>query len=404
MFVTTVQLEGHLLDSLILSKILDRILKSGASYELLDISVGRLPHDVSKAKLFIRAEDQATLDALTVFVGEHGGKIPEPRDVWLMPSPADGVLPENFYSTTNLETHVRVNGKELRVEGESMDVAVAVYLDEERAVSTAMNEAKKGDLFVVGSEGVTITPLKNGERKKNELFGFMQSEVSVEKPRYQSIEHVAAALRESRERGGKNLLVIGPAVVHSGASEVVAKLLKRKIFDVLFGGNAIAAHDIENALYGTSLGVDLKKSIPVKGGHQHHLRAINTIRAAGGIPPAIEKSVLTSGIMHAAYTSGVDVFLGGSIRDDGPLPEVCTDMIEAKKIMRGKLEGVEVAVMVATALHSIATGNLLKASVRTFCIDINTETVTKLMDRGSHQTTPIVMDCESFFRELSELV
>lgn len=402
MLITTVQLEGHLLDSLILSKILDHILKNGASYELLDISVGHQPHDISKAKLFIRAEEQATLNDLTVFVREHGGKIPEPYDVKLMPSPADGVLPEGFYSTTNLETHVRVNGKEIRVNGEAMDVAIAV--DAGQAISTPMNEAKKGDLFVVGSEGVTITPLKTVEGKKHELFGFMQSEVSVEKPRHQSIENVAIALRESHKRGGKNLLVLGPAVVHSGASEVVAKLLRSKIFDVLFGGNAIAAHDIENALYGTSLGVDLKESFPVKGGHQHHLRAINTIRGAGGIPQAIEKSVLKSGIMHAAYRSGVDVFLSGSIRDDGPLPEVCSDMNEAKKIMRAKLDGVEVAVMVATALHSIATGNLLKARVRTFCIDINTETVTKLMDRGSHQTTPIVMDCESFFRELSELL
>jgi len=404
MFIKTVQLEGHLLDSLILSKILDHILNSGAYYELLDISVGQQPHDISSVKLFIRSENQVTIDALTAFVKEHGGTIPEPHDVKLMPSPADGVLPDGFYSTTNLETDLRVNGREIRVEGEAMDLAIVVYPVEGRAVSTPMDEAKKGDLFVVGSDGVIITPLKTEQGRKRDLFGFMQSDVSVEKPRHQSIEEVAKALKDSRESGGKSLLVLGPAVVHSGASDILARIIKRKTFDVLFGGNAIAAHDIEYALYGTSLGVNLKDSLPVKGGHQHHMRAINTIRAAGGIRNAIEKGILTSGIMHSAYTSGVDVFLGGSIRDDGPLPEVCVNILQAKKIMREKLKGVKVAVMVATALHSIATGNLLKASVKTFCVDINTETVTKLMDRGSLQITPIVMDCESFFREILELL
>lgn len=409
MHCSTVLLEGHILDSLILSKILDHILRSGGQYELLDLCIGHRPQDLSKVKLFIRAEDRDTLDNLLGFVKEQGGTIPEPSNVTLAPSPADGVFPEGFYSTTNLETYITVNGREVRVEGEAMDLGVAVFpdegrLDEGRALSIPMHEAKKGCLFVVGTEGIRIIPMKSVQGAHRDQFGFMQSEVSIEKPRHQSLVEVAAALKASHARGGRNLLVLGPAVVHSGAADMLAQLLKTGIFDVIFGGNAIAAHDIENALYGTSLGFDLERGVAVRGGHQHHLRAINTIRAAGGIRRAIEKGILTKGIMHAAYTSGIDVFLAGSIRDDGPLPEVCTDVLEAKGIMRKKIEGVEVAVMTATALHSIATGNLLKARVRTFCVDINPDTVTKLMDRGSMQTTPIVMDCESFFHELSELL
>jgi len=404
MFVKKVILEGHILDSLTLSKILDHILKQGGHYELLDLDVGHRPADTSNASLCILADDPAKLNGILDFVRGQGGKVPEESDVTVEPAPADGVFPEGFYATTNLETFVRLNGEEIQVKGEAMDLGITVSRKEKQASTVPMNEVTRGDLIVVGSEGITIVPLKRARKRGEEGFGFMKSDVSVERPRRQVVEEIAASLAESRKKGEKNLLVIGPAVVHSGASESVVKLIERGTFDVIFGGNAVAVHDIENCLYGTSLGITLKNGAAVYGGHQHHLRAINAIRSAGSIEAAIKTGLLTRGIMHAAFTTGVDVFLAGSIRDDGPLPGVCTDVLEAKKIMRQKLKGVGTAVMVATALHSIATGNLLKADVKTFCVDINPEAVTKLLDRGSLQTVPLVMDCESFFHELEELM
>lgn len=405
MFIKTVVFEGHILDSLTLSKVLDRILKKGGQYELLDLKVGHDRDDSSSAKLSILAEDEASFETIMEELKAQGGTFPEETDVTLAPSPAEGVFPDGFYSTTNLETYVRLGGKDIRVENEAMDLGIALDAGCKRAFTLSMSEAKKGQRFVVGTEGVTVVPLQKGEaRGGREVFGFMKTEVSVEKPRHRVLEELAASLKESHEKGKKNLLVLGPAVVHSGASESVAELIRRGVFDVLFGGNAVAAHDIERQLYGTSLGISLEDGAPVYNGHQHHLRAINTIRGAGGISKAIDKGLLNGGIMHAAYSRGLDVFLAGSIRDDGPLTEVCTDTQEAKKRMRQMLGGVGTAVMAATALHSIATGNMLKASVRTYCVDINPEAVTKLMDRGSLQTTPLIMDCESFFYELSELL
>ncbi|MDT8318295.1 MAG: TIGR00300 family protein [bacterium] len=405
MFVKTVIFEGHILDSLTLSKVLDRILEKKGRYELLDLKVGHKGGDGSSARVSILAEDQASLEAIMEEIKAQGGTFPEETNAALALSPGDGVFPDGFYSTTNLETYVRFGGEDIRVENEAMDLGIAVDSESKRAFTIPMSEAKKGQRFVVGTEGVTVVPLRREKGLDGrEVFGFMKSEVSVEKPRRKALLELADSLKETHERGEKNLLVLGPAVVHSGASESVAELIRQGVFDILFGGNAVAAHDIERELYGTSLGISLKDGAPVYNGHQHHLRAINTIRGVGGISNAIDKGLLKGGIMHAAYSRGLDIFLAGSIRDDGPLPEVCTDTQEAKKRMRQMLEGVGTAVMAATALHSIAAGNMLKASVRTYCVDINPEAVIKLMNRGSLQTTPLVMDCESFFHELSELM
>jgi len=402
-YTETILLEGHILDSHTLSKVLDRIIKSGAGYEIMEIDVGKRSQDTSRAKLFLQSPEKPVLDALLAFIKSQGGVVPKARNVSLEPAPADGVFPEGFYSTTNLETHITVDGREIRVEGEAMDLGIAVDSDRKAARVIPMDEVKKYVLIVTGSEGIRICPLEDTERASGrDLFGFMQSEVSVEKPRSGIIDELAVALKKSHREGRKNLLVLGPAAVHTGAVDHVVRLLKMELFDTLFGGNAVAAHDIENALYSTSLGVLLSEGRPVPGGHHHHLRAINAVRAAGGIRQAIEKGLLKRGIMHAAFTAGMDVFLAGSIRDDGPLPDVCTDILEAKRTMRSKIKNVDVAVMVATALHAIATGNLLPARVKTYCVDINPETVTKLMDRGSSQAAAIVMDCNSFFRELLE--
>ncbi len=402
MLVKTVVLEGHILDSHTLSKVLDFVLERGGSYEILDLAVGCRPEDLSRATMCVGAERPEILDEILRHIELQGGVVARPENVRLLAAPADGVFPEDFYSTTNLETFVTVDFEEIPVTGEAMDVGIAVDPAGRRAWEVPMDEVQAGQLFVVGTTGIRVTPVRKTQRAAED-FGFMASEVSVEKPRRRILEELAEALKESRAANRKNLLVLGPAVVHSGAVEDLERLLDRGLFQVLFGGNAIAAHDIEYALLGTSLGIEVKTGRPVPGGHRNHLKAINTIRGFGGIRPAIEAGVLRSGIMHRAYANDLDVVLAGSIRDDGPLPEVVTDALAAKRLMREGVKDVGVAVMVATALHSIATGNLLPARVRTFCVDINPSTVTKLMDRGSAQATPIVMDCEAFFHELAEL-
>ncbi len=404
MLVETIELEGHILDSLTLSKILDHILGRGCSYELLDLDVGRRGEDMSRAKLFVSADDREVLRELTAFITAQGGVICPRRSVALEPAPVDGVFPEGFYATTNLKTFITLDGEDIVVEGEVMDVAIAVEPDRPRARGVAMDQVKKGELIVVGNDGVRVEPLALPRGSRRGSFGFMQSEVSVEKPRGQVLGELAETLLAAKRKGGRILLVLGPAVVHSDAVDACANLIRRGYVDVLFGGNAVAVHDIERALYGTSLGVDRVNGRPVPGGNQHHLRAINRIRSVGGMAVAVREGILTEGIMYTAIRAGVDMVLAGSIRDDGPLPEVITDALEAKRRMREMIHGVDVALLVATALHSIAAGNLLPARVATYCVDINPGTVTKLMDRGSSQAVPVVMDCESFFREMDEML
>ena len=228
----------------------------------------------------------------------------------------------------------------------------------------------------------------------------MASPVSSEKPKGVTVREIAAAMKRTREAGEKILAVLGPAVVHTGSVEHICKLIRAGFLNVLFAGNALATHDIEQALYGTSLGVSLDRGLPAEEGHEHHLRAINTIRRLGGIRTAVEQGVLKSGIMYECVRHNVPFVLAGSIRDDGPLPEVITDMLEAQRQMREHDPRRRLRLMVATMLHSIATGNLLPAWVKVACVDINPATVTKLTDRGSIQTVGIVTDAEPFLRAL----
>jgi lysine-ketoglutarate reductase/saccharopine dehydrogenase-like protein (TIGR00300 family) len=402
MLVKTVILEGHILDSHTLSKVLDFILARGGSYEILDLNVGCRPEDLSRATMCVGAEQPEILAEIIQRIELQGGVVAQPENVRLQAAPADGVFPEDFYSTTNLETFVTLDGEEIPVRGEAMDLGIVVEPASRQAWEVPMDEVRAGQLLVVGHGGIRVKPLPRGQRRPGE-FGFMLSEVSVEKPRRRALEELAGALKEPREALPKNLLVLGPAVVHSGAVEALEKILARGHFQVLFGGNAIAAHDIEYALLGTSLGIEIKSGRAVPGGHRHHLKAINTIRGLGGIRPAIAAGVLRSGLMYQVCQQGMEMVLAGSIRDDGPLPEVVTDAVAAKRLMREAVKEVGVAVLVATTLHAVATGNLLPARVKTYCVDINPTTVTKLLDRGSAQTTPIVMDCEAFFHELEEL-
>jgi lysine-ketoglutarate reductase/saccharopine dehydrogenase-like protein (TIGR00300 family) len=261
-----------------------------------------------------------------------------------------------------------------------------------------MTDVTRGMELVVGHVGVRVFPLERLEQ--GHAFAFMNSAVSTEKPKGVVIREIARQLFENRGGPGKSLLVGGPAIVHTGSGPLVSELIRGGYIHKLFAGNALATHDIEQALFGTSLGVNLREGTIVDAGHEHHLRAINRIRRAGSIAAAVESGVLASGIMHDCVRHGVEFHLSGSIRDDGPLPDVVTDALECQRIMRAAVRDVTFSLMIATTLHSIAVGNLLRAEVKVVCVDINPSTVIKLNDRGSFQTVGLVTDVEPFLRAL----
>ena len=394
----TLEISAHIIDSLLFPRILDQVLEARADYEILQFDVGRTPTDPSYARLLVKADTAEAVEALVQSLMGLGMRRMEAGEADLVPADMDGVFPDGFYSTTNLDTEVRVGGTWLRVENPEMDCGITVA--DGRARTLPMSDVRKGDPIVISSRGVRVSPLDRG--RSGEVFEFMSSQVSSEKPQGLIVRRVAAAMRETRARGEKILWVAGPAVVHTGAGPAVIRLIQAGYLNVLFAGNALATHDIEGALYGTSLGVNLTEGTGVEHGHEHHIRALNTIRRCGSIAKAVDQGVLSSGIMHACVLGGVDFVLGGSVRDDGPLPDVVTDVIEAQRQMRSLLPGVGYALMVSTMLHSIATGNLLPARVPLVCVDINPATVTKLADRGSAQATGVVTDVGLFLAALAD--
>jgi len=329
---------------------------------------------------------------------EHGASPVQPEDANLVPADIAGAFPESFYSTTNQPTQVRVFGRWVDVDDQEMDCGIVVDRAGGRARCIPMLHVEIGMPIVVGYSGVRVLPIERS--REVSLFGFMSSTVSSEKPKSVSVQGVVDAIRSTRAAGKNVLLVGGPAIVHTGSAAHAARLVRDGWIQVLFAGNALATHDIEQALYGTSLGVSMSRGEPIEHGHEHHLRAINTIRRLGGIASAVERGVLTSGIMFEAIQAQIDMVLAGSIRDDGPLPEVITDTLVAQDRMRQAIHGVGFALLIATALHSIATGNLLPARVKVVCVDINPATVTKLADRGTFQTIGLVTDVEPFLRSL----
>jgi lysine-ketoglutarate reductase/saccharopine dehydrogenase-like protein (TIGR00300 family) len=394
----TLEITGHVIDSMLFTRILDQVREALADYVIEQFDVGRTPVDPSYARLKIITEDAEQLEGLVQSLMGLGMTRVDTGEARLVPADIDGVLPDGFYSSTNLETEVRVDGRWITVEQPEMDCAIVVR--DGRARTMPMSDVVKGDLVVVGSLGIRVQPRDRG--RAGEVFEFMSSQVSSEKPQGLTVRRVAAVMQTTRARGEKILWVAGPAVVHTGAGPAVVRLIQAGYMDVLFAGNALATHDIEGALYGTSLGVNLAEGIGVEHGHEHHIRALNTIRRCGSISKAVEQGVLTSGIMHACVVHGVDYVLGGSVRDDGPLPDTVTDVIDAQRQMRSLLPGVGCAIMVATMLHSIATGNLLPAAVPLVCVDINAATLTKLADRGSTQTTGVVTDVGLFLGALAD--
>ena len=397
--VEEVELRGHIIDSLLLPKILDIVTSRGGAFRIKRIAIGQARNDPSYALLEISAPSDELLEEIVGQIADHGAVSTASQDCRLVAADIAGAFPEGFYSTTNQRTEVRLEGHWIEVADQEMDCGVQVDPQTRTARTVAMSDVRVGDLFIVGHAGTRVFP-EMRETEDRRMFEFMGSSVSTEKPKGLAIREVARELHKIRATGKRTLVVGGPAIVHTGSGGHLCELIRRGYVNALFAGNALATHDIEQALFGTSLGIHLDRGIPAEEGHEHHLRAINRICRAGGIRRAVENGLLASGIMYECVTNHVDFLLAGSIRDDGPLPEVITDVLVAQREMRERIRNIDFCLMIATTLHSIAVGNLLPAWVRVVCVDINPSTVIKLNDRGSFQTVGLVTDVEPFLRSL----
>jgi lysine-ketoglutarate reductase/saccharopine dehydrogenase-like protein (TIGR00300 family) len=397
-----IELQGHIIDSFILPRVWGAIEEAGAHFHVREMRIGTSETEPSYARIEVSAASQQLLDDLIPELQRLGADLADEQNVRTARVTQAGVLPDDFYSTTNLATQVRVDSEWLPVADIEMDVAIVIAPEGKSARTSPMHEVEPGDEVVVGYEGVRVEPQQRP--RQHEAFGFMQSPVSSERAKALAIREVADAMISARSHGGKILWVLGPAIVHTAARDAVAELIRRGYVQVIFGGNAIVAHDTEAAMFGTSLGIDLTTGEPVEHGHRNHLRAINKVRSMGSLDAAHHAGLLGDGIVASSLKHGVDLVLAGSIRDDGPMPGVITDSVVAQGRMREAAHGVEVAVMAASMLHAIATGNLLPASVRTVVVDINPAVVTKLADRGSAQVMGLVTDVELFLSALVDIL
>jgi lysine-ketoglutarate reductase/saccharopine dehydrogenase-like protein (TIGR00300 family) len=396
--VERVELTGHIIDSLLLPKVLDHITAGGGTFRIEQISIGHARQDPSYALIEVRAPSAERLQTILADIADHGAVPIQSQDARLVAADIAGAFPEGFYSTTNQRTEVRVGSHWIEVQNQEMDCGILLDPAAGTARCQAMTDVQLGQQYVVGHAGVRVHPQQREAVAHG--FEFMNSPVSTEKPKGVAIRQVAHELIRTKREGGKTLLVGGPALVHTGSVEHLSTLIRKGYIHRLFAGNALATHDIEQAIFGTSLGVRLDCGDIVEAGHEHHLRAINRIRRLGGIRRAVETGDLKSGVMYECVKNNVDFLLAGSIRDDGPLPEVITDTLAAQAQMRERIRDITFCLMVATTLHSIAVGNLLPAWVKVVCVDINPSTVIKLSDRGSFQTVGLVTDVEPFFRAL----
>lgn len=395
-------LRGHIIDSMMLPQIMDLIMDIGGNFTIEELKVGQHKTDTSLCRMEVVAATPEQLDRIVRQARALGANVESEKPAQLEKVTKEGVFPEGFYSTSNLPTEVLLDGRWVVVEDIEMDCAIAVDTEEGRARCIVFQGAEPGMEVVVGHQGVRVTPVERS--RQTEIFTFMASEVSAEKPKKVLIGAIAEEMKQIRKAGGRIVVVAGPAVVHTGAGRYLSRLIELGYVQVLFAGNALAVHDVESALFGTALGVNVESGLAIEHGHEHHMRAINRVRAAGGLRQMVESGQLTSGVMKSAIDHGVEIVLAGSVRDDGPLPDVITDMVEAQRRMRASLHDVRMAIMLSTMLHSIATGNMLPAGVRTVCVDINPAVVTKLADRGSWQSIGLVTDVESFLRELALVI
>ncbi len=393
-----VEAEGHLIDSQILNVVMDTVVKHNASFDVLRFDIGRSNDQPSSIAMRISAPDGQTLGQVLEELVALGCRLSDQHDAQLRAAEADGWVPDDFYSTTNHRTMVRRDGQWLPVAHQRMDAVIVVH--DGRASCRKLRDVRRGDLVVCGVAGVRVIP--EFQERDRHGFAFMTNEISSERRVEVGVSRIATMMRDIKADGGRIAVVAGPVVVHTGGSPYFQELIRSGYVDVLLAGNALAVHDVEQAFYGTSLGVDLDTGKAIEGGHRHHMRAINAICRAGGLKPAVEQGVLQSGVMYECIKQGVDYVLAGSIRDDGPLPDTIMDLRLAQDRYAAALENVHMVLALSTMLHGIGVGNMLPSWVKMVCVDINPAVVTKLADRGSSQTIGIVTDVGLFLHRLAQ--
>lgn len=390
-----IEVKGHLIDSMILTRIFDHIMDLKGDFQVLEFSVGKKKKDPSYARLLIKGRDEKHLDRLLEAVYREGAQPVSVQEVRLVASESDMVMPDDFYSTTNNPTQLFYSGAWIDVANMMMDKCIVVDTKKKTAQCKMIRDIVKGDMVVVGERGVKITPLER-PREGVDIFQFMSSSSSSERPTQHIARKVAEDIYNTRKEGGKIIVVSGPVIVHSGASEALARLIRMGFIHGLLAGNALAVHDVENALLGTSLGMHVKDGTLAVRGHRNHMQAINEVFKAGGLKPMVDKKILKSGVMYECIKHDVPYVLCGSIRDDGPIPDVVTDVVEAQRRYKEVLKGARMVLMFSTMLHSIAVGNMLPSSVKVVAVDISQPVVTKLIDRGTAQAIGIVTDVGAF--------
>ena len=390
--------EGHLIDSGLLTRMLNIIVDEGADYTVIAFSMGKVRTDPSHLELEVRCGREQQLDAVTGHLVNQGCYEKEVQEAVVRPAPKDSCVPGDFYATTNRQTQVFRRGQWREVADMRMDGVVVEKKD--GLACRLIRDVKAGEGVVCTSRSVRIFPLFQDE--KGEEFGFMASDVSSERSVDVAITRVAEELRQQKAAGGKVVVVAGPVVIHTGGGPALAAIVRGGYVSGLLAGNALGVHDVESALFGTSLGISLLTGRPVFEGHRNHLRAINTVFSHGSIGAAVKAGAVGSGNMNECVKANVPFVLAGSLRDDGPLPETIMDMLAAQRAYAGMAKGAAVVIMLSSMLHSIATGNMIPASSRTICVDINPAVVTKLSDRGSGQTIGIITDVGLFLRALVE--
>jgi lysine-ketoglutarate reductase/saccharopine dehydrogenase-like protein (TIGR00300 family) len=394
-FKQEIEVKGHLIDSMILTRIFDKIMDLNGDFQVLEFNVGKKKKESSYARLLVQGGDQHHLHQILESLYREGAQPVYVQQVILEPAYKDMVMADNFYSTTNNATQIYYDGAWIEVEGMMMDKCIVVDPKKKTAVCKMIRDIRKGDMIVVGERGVKIIPQER-PREGIDIFQFMSSSSSSERPTQQIARKVANDLYHRKRSGGKIIVVAGPVLIHSGAAESFAKLIRMGYVNGLLAGNALAVHDVENALMGTSLGMHVIDGTLAIRGHRNHMQAINEIFKAGSLKAMVEKGILKKGIMYECIMNNIPYVLAGSIRDDGPIPDVLIDVVEAQREYKNVMKGTKMVLMLSTMLHSIAVGNMLPAKVKVIAVDISQPVVTKLLDRGTSQAVGIVTDVGAF--------
>ena len=388
-----IEVKGHLIDSLVLTKIFDSVMDLEGKFEVMKISVGKLKTDESYAKLKIIGKNNAHLNEIITALHREGATTKTQKNCKTKTATRNMVFPDNFYSTTNNHTSIYHNNKWINVDNMMMDKCIIVKGN--KATCVPIREVRKGDKVLIGEDGIKVSTPERPREGMN-VFQFMGSGSSSERPTQHIARKVAEDIMKTKKQGGKIILVGGPAIVHTGADDAVAMMIKSGHINAVLAGNALAVHDVEYATLGTSLGMRVKDGTLAVRGHRNHMDAINSVFKAGSLKKMVQQKKLTRGIMYECIKKKIPFVLAGSLRDDGPLPDVITDIAESQREYKKVLKGASMVIMVSTMLHSIATGNMLPANVKVIVIDINQPTVTKLMDRGTWQALGIVTDVGAF--------